>query len=406
MVVATAASNSKNPAGIPYNPEDATKSKLFQPITCKSVTFHNRVVVPPMCMYSAKDGFLNDFHIAHYGAMAIRGAGLIIVEASAVEPQGRITPDDSGIWDDDHIEPLKRVFDLMKSQGTVPGIQIAHAGRKASISPPYIGDYLVPEEDGGWPNDIRSSCELKFADHYGTPKGLTKEGIKEMVQKWADAAVRADKAGAQVLEIHSAHGYLLHDFLSGNANNRTDEYGGSLENRMRFPLEVARAVRAVWPDHKPLWVRFSGTDYVNPDTLGHDENGWDIHQAIEYSKELKKIGVDVLDVSSGGNVAHAHYPRPSLYQVPLSNAVKHGANIPTGAVGYIRTGKEAEEILEKDEADYILVGREYLRHPSWVMEAGNDIGVDVNYAKQYTWSLRKARNKVTTKPKDDDNSKL
>ncbi|KAL0078141.1 hypothetical protein J3Q64DRAFT_1757332 [Phycomyces blakesleeanus] len=401
MVVATAASNSQKPAGVPYNPEEAHKAKLFEPITCKSVTLHNRVAVPPMCMYSAEDGALNDFHIAHYGSIAIRGAGLIIIEATAVEPQGRITPSDSGLWNDDQIEPLKRVVDLIRSQGSVPGLQIAHAGRKASMSPPFIGDFIVSDAEGGWADDVRGPSELKFADHYPAPKPLTKEGIKEMVQKWVDTAIRADKAGVEVLELHNAHGYLVHSFLSGNSNNRTDEYGGSLENRMRFPLEIARAVRAVWPDHKPLWVRISATDYANPDSLGHDENGWDVYQSIEYAKELKKIGVDVIDVSSGGHLSNVKYPPPSLYQVPLANAVKHGANIPTGAVGYIHTGKQAEEILEKDEADYILVGREYLRHPTWVMEAGNDLGVDLNFPKQYTWALRRARK--TNKVKDDSN---
>ncbi|KAL0081251.1 hypothetical protein J3Q64DRAFT_1643589 [Phycomyces blakesleeanus] len=380
-----------NPAGVPFITEEAEGVKLFQPITCKSVTLHNRVVVSPMCLYSAEDGILNDFHSTHYGAMATRGAGLIIVEATAVEPQGRITPSDSGLWKDEQIEPLKRIVNFIKSQGTVPGIQIAHAGRKASTLPPFIGDGAASEEEGGWPEDVRSASELKFADHYCQPNALSQEGINEVVQKWADAAVRADEAGFEVLEIHSAHGYLLHNFLSGNSNNRTDEYGGSLDNRMRFPLEVAKAVRAVWPDHKPLWLRLSATDYANPDPMGPDENGWDIFQSVEYAKKLKEIGIDVIDASSGANLSTVGYPPPSLFQIDFAEKIKREAEISTAGVGYICTGKQAEEILQDDKADYTLIGREYLRRPTWVMDAGKELDVDVTLPKQYTWALRMSR---------------
>lgn len=258
----------------------------------------------------------------------MKGAGLVIIEATGVEPQGRISPHDAGLWSDEHIAPLKRVADIIRSQGSVPGLQIAHAGRKANMGSPFAGYRLVPEEEGGWPNDIRGPSEAPFDDRHGKPHALTKEELKEITQKWVDAAIRADKAGIDVLEVHSAHGYvvyqiwcskecelidlsrsyLLHNFLSGNSNFRTDEYGGSLENRMRFPLEVVRAVRAVWPDHKPLWVRFSATDFKEGDQFAKDPNGWDIYQAIEYAKALKEIGVDVCDCSSGGNLTDAKYP--------------------------------------------------------------------------------------------------
>ncbi|CAO3614247.1 unnamed protein product [Mucor hiemalis] len=361
--------------------------KLFTPFTNKSVTYQNRIIVPPMCMYSATDGFFNDFHVGHYLSLALRGPGMIIIEASGVEARGRISPHDAGLWSDEHIAPLKRVVDAIKSQGSVPSIQLAHAGRKANMSSTWdtgSGVYHnVPEANGGWPNDVVGPTDLAFDDLHAQPRALSIPEMQAIKQKWAEAAVRADKAGIEVLEIHSAHGYLLHNFLSGNSNKRTDIYGGSLENRLRYPLEVVQAVRDVWPQEKPLWVRFSGTDFKTDETLGHDENGWDIYQGIEYAKALKEIGVDVIDVSSGGNLHNAKYPAGPLYQVPLSNAIKHGANIATGAVGVITEPKDAEAILQKEEADYILVGREHLRNPAWVTRAATELGVATKWANQY-----------------------
>ncbi|KAF7722739.1 hypothetical protein EC973_002723 [Apophysomyces ossiformis] len=384
MVTATPAFNKENPAATLISAPE--KVRLFQSITSRSVTLHNRIVVPPMCMYSSVDGQLNDFHLVHYGSYALRGAGLIILEATAVEPQGRITPQDSGLWSESQIEPLKRVVDFIKSQGSVPGLQIAHAGRKASMAPPFVGDYLAEEKDGGWPEDVRGPSDLAFDDHYAKPKALTKAQIKDIVRKFADAAKRADQAGIEVLEIHSAHG-----FLSGNTNKRTDEYGGSLENRLRFPLEVAKAVREAWPENKPLWVRFSSTDYKNPDPMGHDEDGWDIYQAIEYAKELKKIGVDVIDCSSGGNLPRVKYPAVPMYQVQFADAVKREVQIQTGAVGLILDGEDAENILKEDKADYILIGRSFLSNSEWAIAAGQELGGVIRWPKQYSWAVNKAR---------------
>ncbi|KAI8393279.1 uncharacterized protein BYT42DRAFT_550517 [Radiomyces spectabilis] len=396
--------NDKQPAGVPLDPEAAKDIKLFQPITVKSVTFHNRIGVPPMCMYSSEDGALNDFHIMHYGKFALLGAGLVIIEATAVEPQGRITPRDSGLWKDEQIPALKRVVDMIKSQGAVAGLQIAHAGRKASTAPPYMGDYVETEENGGWPDDVRAASDIPFASHYPKPNALTEEGINEIVQKFADTARRADQAGVEVLEIHSAHGYLLHNFLSGNSNKRTDKFGGSLENRMRFPLMVAKAVRQVWPDHKPLWVRFSGSDLKNEGVLTKDPEGWDIDQATEYARQLKAIGVDVMDCSSGGNLSNAVYPKGDLYQVPLAEAIKRDAAVDVAAVGKIVDAHDAESVLRDNKADFCLVGREYLRDSSWALSACQELGAAVRWPKQYSWAVSGTR-KAIKKQKEEEMKK-
>ncbi|KAJ8654671.1 hypothetical protein O0I10_009722 [Lichtheimia ornata] len=381
--IPTLAHNTKVAPGTAVDTEAAKDVLLFKPSTIRSVTLKNRVVVAPMCMYSSHDGAMNDFHLAHYFSFALRGAGLIIMEATAVEPQGRISPHDSGLWKDEQIAPLKRVVDAIKSQGAVAGLQIAHAGRKASMGSPFAGYRLVPESEEGWANDIWGPSELPFDEKHGKPHELSKEQLKVLVQKWADTAVRADKAGIEVLEIHSAHGYLMHNFLSGNSNKRTDEYGGSLENRMRFPLEIVRAVRAVWPEHKPLWVRFSSSDFKDVDHFAHDKDGWDVYQAIEYAKELKKIGVDVIDCSSGGNVSRVKYPTAPHFQVPFAEAVKRDADIPTGAVGLITDPREAEKVLQENKADYILLAREFLRDANWTMRAARELGVHVKWSGQY-----------------------
>ncbi|CAO3617248.1 unnamed protein product [Mucor hiemalis] len=397
MQIPSLASNNSKPPGTPSKPEEAKDVKLFQPFQQKSVTLHNRVGVSPMCMYSAKDGFLNDFHLGHIMSFAIKGAGLIIIEASAVRPEGRITPQDSGIWDDAHIVNIKRIVDAAKSQGSHVGIQIAHAGRKASMSPPFKGDYIETEADGGWPNGVLAPSELAFADHYPKPIAITKEEIKEIVQSFADAAVRADKAGIDVLEIHGAHGYLIGNFLSGNSNKRTDEYGGSFENRSRFALEIVSAVRAVWPQTKPLWVRISCSDYANPEPMGSDPDGWDIHQSIRLAKEFKKLGVDLIDCSSGGNLSGVKYPSTPMYQVQFAEAIRRDAEIATAAVGLIVEGKDAEDIVANGKADFVLVGREFLRDSAFVLSAAQSLDVEINWPNQYSWAVKKARRHNTAK---------
>ncbi|KAI8976781.1 hypothetical protein BDB01DRAFT_306494 [Pilobolus umbonatus] len=383
--------NLEKPAGVPVVPEEAKDIELFQPYQIKSVKFHNKVGVSPMCMYSAEDGIFNDYHKLHYGSLALKGPGLIIIEATGVAPEGRITPGCTGIWSDEHISGLKSVIDIIKSQGTVAGIQIAHAGRKASISPPYDGDYLIDEAHSGWPNNIKGPSELPYSDYYGKPKSITTEEIAEITQAFVDAAIRAEKAGADLLEIHSAHGYLLQSFLSGNSNKRTDQYGGSFENRIRLLLEVTKAVRAVWSEDKPLWVRISCTDWVNPDPMGEDPNGWDIHQSIELAKRLKALGVDTIDCSSGGNITGVKYPSQKLYQVQFADAIKREAGISTAAVGLIQEGEEAEEILKGNKADYVLVGREFLRDSGFVLTAAQDLNVNIQWPKQYGWAVKKSR---------------
>jgi 2,4-dienoyl-CoA reductase-like NADH-dependent reductase (Old Yellow Enzyme family) len=391
MVVPVPAENTKILPGTPKDLKKAKNVKLFQPFQQKSVTFHNRIGVPPMCMYSAVDGAVNDFHLMHYGSLAIKGPGLIIIEASAVVPEGRITPGDLGVWSDKHIEPLSRLVKAIKSQGTVPGIQIAHAGRKASTAPPFYGDYVESEQDGGWPNAVVGPSDNAYADHYVTPHALTVAEIKSVAQSFADAAVRADKAGVEVLEIHGAHGYLISSFLSGNSNKRTDEYGGSFENRIRFPLEVVRAVRAVWPAEKPLWIRISCAEYVNPEPLGRDPEGWDIYQSIELAKRFKEEGVDLIDSSSGGNINGVKYPSEPMYQAQFAEMIKKKANIQTAAVGLIRNGNDAEKVLENNWADFTLVGREFLRNSAFVQHAAQDLEIDAHWPKQYSWAVNKAR---------------
>ncbi|KAG2236913.1 hypothetical protein BDF21DRAFT_489959 [Thamnidium elegans] len=395
--VPTSAANDLKSPGTPVDPEQVKQVKLFQPYRQQSVTMNNRIGVSPMCMYSSVDGTFNNLHLSHYGSFALKGAGLIIIEATGVVPEGRITPQCAGLWNDEQMESLKQVVQVIKSQGTIPGIQIGHAGRKSSMSPPFKGDYLESEQDGGWPNNIVGPTEEPFAEHYGKPQAITKEQIKDVVQAFADAAVRADKAGIEVLEIHGAHGYLISSFLSGNSNKRTDEYGGSFENRTRFPLEVIQAVRDVWPSYKPFWVRISCAEYVNPEPMGLDPNGWDIQQSVQFAKELKKLGVDLVDSSSGGNIKDVKYPISSMYQVQFAETIRCEANIATAAVGLIMEGEDAERILEKEQADFILVGREFLRDSAFVLASAQALNVNINWPKQYSWAVNKARRHNTSK---------
>ena len=348
-------------------------SKLLSSLKIRELQFRNRIFVSPMCQYSAKDGVPNDWHLVHLGSRAVGGAGLVITEATAVPPEGRISHADLGIWNDEQRDAFKRITDFIKSQGSVPGIQLAHAGRKASTKVPWAGEGMVPESEGGW--KVIGPSPYKFSDSYPQPKEMTPADIKSVVQQWRDAARRSLEAGFQVAEIHMAHGYLLHQFLSPLSNKRTDEYGGSLENRMRFPLEVAQAVRDVWPNNLPVFVRISATDWT--------EGGWDLPQSIELAKELKKLGIDLIDSSTGGLVPNAKIPIAPGYQVKFAEEVRRQAGIMTGAIGLITDAAQAENVLVTEQADAVLMARELLRDPYFPLHAAKALGDDPQYPNQY-----------------------
>lgn len=347
---------------------------LFSPLTIKDVTFKNRIGVSPMCQYSAEDGFANDWHLVHLGSRASGGAALVIVEATAVSPEGRISPQDLGIWKDEHIEPLARIARFIESQGAVPGIQIAHAGRKASMSAPWEGDFTVLPENGGWAPVIGPSA-IAFGEHSQVPQAMTRADIQRIQRAFAEAATRALKAGFKVLEVHAAHGYLQHEFLSPLSNQRTDEYGGSFENRIRFVKENVAAVQTVWPKELPLFVRISATDWM--------EGGWDEEQSVQLSRELKAMGVDLIDVSSGGLVPNAKITVGPGYQVPFSDKIRNEADIQTAAVGMITDAKQADDIIRNGQADLVLLARELLRDPYWPLHAAYELEVSVTWPKQY-----------------------
>ena len=326
-----------------------------------------------MCQYSAKDGVPNDWHFVHLGSRAVGGAGLVITEATAVSPEGRISPADLGIWNDEQRGAFKRITDFIKSQGSVPGIQLAHAGRKASTKVPWVGEGMVPEAEGGW--KVIGPSPFKFSDSYPQPKEMTLADIKSVVRQWKDAARRSLEAGFQVAEVHMAHGYLLHQFLSPLSNKRTDEYGGDLTNRMRFPLDVAKAVRSEWPEHLPVFVRISVTDWI--------EGGWDLPQSIELAKELKKIGIDLIDSSTGGVAPGAKIPIAPGYQVKFADEIRKQSGIMTGAIGLITDAAQAENILVTGQADVVFMARELLRDPYFPLHAAKSLGDDPQYPNQY-----------------------
>ena len=348
-------------------------SKLLSTIKIRNLEFKNRIFVSPMCQYSAKDGVPNDWHLVHLGSRAVGGAALVLTEATAVSPEGRISPADLGIWNNEQVKSFKRITDFIKSQGAVPGIQLAHAGRKASTKTPWIGDGMVPESEGGW--QVVGPSPVKFADNYPQPKELTAADIKKVVGEWEDSAKRSLEAGFQVVEIHMAHGYLLHQFLSPLSNKRTDEYGGSLQNRMRFPLDVANAVREVWPNNLPVFVRVSVTDWA--------EGGWDLPQSIELATELKRLGIDLIDSSSGGLVPSAKVPVAPGYQVKFAEEIRKQAGIMTGAIGLITDAAQAENILVTGQADAVFMARELLRDPYFPLHAARALGDEPEYPKQY-----------------------
>ena len=349
-------------------------SQLFSPIAFRGMRLPNRVVVSPMCQYSSEDGFANDWHLVHLGSRAVGGAGLAFTEASAVLPEGRITPQDLGIWKDEHIAPLKRIVDFLHARGAHAGMQLAHAGRKASMQRPWEGERLLGTDEGGW-TDVGAPSAVAFKEGYAQPHALSVEEIAKVVRAFAEAAVRAQRAGFDVVEIHAAHGYLLQEFLSPLSNQRTDEYGGCFENRARLLVEVVDAVRGVWPENAPLFVRISATEWT--------EGGWEVEESVRLARLLKDHGVDLVDVSSGGNVAGAKIPTAPGYQVPFAERIRREAEIATAAVGQITDAKQAETIVRNGQADLVLLARQMLRDPYWAVHAAQELGVAMTWEPQY-----------------------
>ncbi len=368
-------------------------SQLFQPLQLRSVTLKNRIAVSPMCQYSSVDGFANDWHLVHLGSRAVGGAGLIIAEATAVSPQGRITPHDLGIWKDAQITMLRRITDFIHSQGSVAGIQLAHAGRKASHHRPWDGGAPIREDEeveiragdgstgtaeGSWTTEAPSA--IAYKDGEPLPHELTKEEIRETVEDFRRAAIRAREAGFRVVELHAAHGYLQHEFLSPLSNQRTDEYGGSFENRIRFVVESVDAIRSVWEESLPLIVRISATDWA--------EGGWTVEESIELSRLLKDHGVDLIDCSSGGNASGQKITVGPMYQVPFAERIRKEAGIATRAVGLITTASECESIIAEGKADLVLLARELLRDPYFPLHAAKELGVDLGWPDPYARAKR------------------
>jgi 2,4-dienoyl-CoA reductase-like NADH-dependent reductase (Old Yellow Enzyme family) len=348
-------------------------SHLFTALALRGVTLRNRIAVSPMCQYSSEDGFANDWHLVHLGSRAIGGAGLVMMEATAVEARGRISPWDHGIWKDQHIEFLSRITAFLKQHGAIAGIQLAHAGRKASVRRPWEGGAPIPESEGGWQTVAPSAVPFRPGDP--VPVALSKKEIADLVSAFADAAKRALQAGFQVIELHGAHGYLMHEFFSPLSNHRTDEYGGPFENRIRFALETIEAVRAAWPQDLPLLLRISATDWV--------EGGWDIADSVELARRVKPMGVDLIDCSSGGSSLEQKIPMTPGYQVPFAERIRRDVGIPTGAVGLITNAKQADEIIRSGQADLVLLAREFLRDPYFPLHAAQELGEKPNPPIQY-----------------------
>jgi 2,4-dienoyl-CoA reductase-like NADH-dependent reductase (Old Yellow Enzyme family) len=346
--------------------------QLFTPLTLRGTTFRNRVWVSPMCQYSSTEGMPDDWHLVHLGARATGGAGLVLTEATAVTAEGRISPRDAGIWNDEQADAWSRVTSFVRAQGAVPGVQLAHAGRKASTQVPWLGRSSVDPADGGWQTVAPSP--VAFGD-YRTPKELSEADVAAVVGAFAAAAVRADEAGFEVAELHAAHGYLLHQFLSPLSNHRVDGYGGDFAGRVRAVLEVVDAVRAVWPERKPLFVRLSATDWV--------DGGWSLEETVELSRLFVGRGVDLVDVSSGGLAPEQQIVAGPGYQVPFARAVREGSGLPTAAVGLITEPQQAEQVLAEGSADAVLLARAILRDPMWPLRAAHELGVDVAWPPQY-----------------------
>lgn len=347
---------------------------LFSPLKIKNIELKNRIVVSPMCEYSSQDGFANDWHLVHLGGMAVGGAALIITEAIAVSPEGRISPADLGIYKDEHIEKLKQITDFMHAHGAYAGTQLAHAGRKASHQQPWLGGKQIPStEPTGWKTFAPSA--IAFTESEEAPIELDKAGIEKIKADFKAAAARAVKAGFDVIELHGAHGYLLHEFLSPASNKRTDEYGGPFENRIRFLLEVIDSVHETWPQENPLFVRLSTTEWT--------EGAWIADDSVALAKILKEKGVDVIDCSTGGNIAGVKIPLKPGYQVEFAEKIKKESGILTGAVGLITKSHQADEIIQEGEADLIFMAREMLRDPHFALRAAHELGHDVKWPLQY-----------------------
>jgi len=348
-------------------------AKLFTPLTIKSVTFKNRIVVSPMCEYSSADGFANEWHLVHLGSRAVGGAGLIITEATAVSPEGRISPDDLGIWKNAHLDKLKAIVSFIHKHGAVAGIQLAHAGRKASYPSPWKGTKQLSKENGGW--QTVSASAVSFHEEDILPEALTADGIKKVIEDFKAAAQRALTAGFKLIEIHAAHGYLINQFLSPLSNKRTDEYGGSFENRIRFLTELIKGIQSVWPTELPLFARISATDWT--------EGGWNENDSVQLAAVLKKMEIDLIDCSTAGIIPGVKIPVETGYQVRFAAQIKKETGILTGAVGMINDAKQAEEILATEKADLIVMAREMLRDPYFPLHAAKQLGAEVEWPVQY-----------------------
>lgn len=360
-------------------------ASLFEPLPLRGVTARNRVMISPMCQYSSDDrsGRATDWHLVHLGSFATGGAGVVMVEATGVEARGRISPYDLGLWDDGQIEPLARIARFLREHGAVPAIQLAHAGRKASVDRPWTGGKPVAPGEIGW--RVVGPSPIPFDDGYQTPEPLSVEGISEVVAAFARAAERALAAGFELIELHAAHGYLLHQFLSPASNQRADAYGGSLEHRMRLPLEVTRAVRAVWPERLPLFVRVSATDWLDDNAT---RPSWTLAETVELARRLKDEGVDAIDCSSGGNIAHTHIPAGPGYQTPLAAQVRREAGVPTIAVGMITEPEQADQIIRSGQADMVALARAALRNPHWPMDAAHALHRPAPTPPQYERAVK------------------
>jgi len=352
---------------------------LFSSFNLRNTRIRNRIMVSPMCQYSSSDGFANEWHLVHLGSRAVGGAGLVMTEATAVSPEGRISIDDLGLWKHEHIPYLRTITSFLNDHGAIPAIQLAHAGRKASHSSPWKGDLLLEPDDGGW--EMLAPSSIPFSAGSGMPKAMNSRDIEKVKTDFISAATRALEAGFRIIEIHSAHGYLLHEFLSPLTNKRTDEYGGSFENRIRLLLAIVSGIRNVWPERFPLFVRISCTDWV--------EGGWAIEDAVAFAGILKENGVDLIDCSSGGIISGVTIPAAPGYQVQFAERVRKEAGIATGAVGLITTAGQAEKILEKGQADLIIFGREFLRDPYFPFHAAYELGEDVRWPDQYLRAKKK-----------------
>ena len=362
-------------ANVPNYNERFTMAHLFEPLQLRDVHLQNRILVSPMCQYSSQDGLANDWHFVHLGSRAVGRASAVLTEASAVTADGRISPDDLGIWSDAHIEPLRRIFTFIDQQGSVPGMQLAHAGRKASTAAPFKGGKPLSPGQGGW-TPIFAPSAIPFADGWQTPHQLSNGEIGDIIAAFSAAAQRVQAAGGRIIELHGAHGYLLHSFLSPLSNQRTDEYGGSFTNRTRIVCEVVDAVRKVWPERFPLLLRISATDWA-------EGGSWTIEDSVALARILKSHGVDLFDCSSGGNVAHVRIPVGAGYQVAFAEQVRRDAGVRTGAVGMITDPAQADQIIRSGQADVVFLARQFLREPYWPLLAARALGHDIQWPAQY-----------------------